>query len=311
MPSFPKHIIRPPESARQLSQIAHDILRKGNALGILPTPIDDLIQAAKIKDESGTQNVIEKFLSSVPANLKSWFLSGIRKLRGIADLRDRAIYVPQDTAPRELFAKSHELGHELIPWHNAFPDNLNPYCKDDDLSLSPDAEKLFDQEANFFAAEIIFQGRLFRERVLSYQASFDAVFLLADQHGASRQATLRKYVEEQDEAVAAITYLPSRCVTDLEGLPLLRKPRLFGSKKFSNKFANILAPQIIQSTHPWAEARRSRQVCEGDIDLYCGPDKIRFSYEVWWNTYNLLVFLRHEPAITRIRKNLYLRVDRG
>lgn len=80
----------------------------------------------------------------------------MRKIRGLADLRDKAIYVPSDKSPRELFVKSHELGHEVIPWHNIESGVPVEIYVDDDASLSHDAERIFDIEANFYAAEVIF-----------------------------------------------------------------------------------------------------------------------------------------------------------
>ena len=92
------------------------------------------------------------------------------------------------------------------------------------FSLQPDTEKLFDAEANFFASELIFQGHRFRTRALDYRPSLDAVFHLADAHGASRQATLRRYVEDHDEMLAVAASLPSRYQTDPAGNPVFRRP---------------------------------------------------------------------------------------
>ena len=92
------------------------------------------------------------------------------------------MYIPANgKAYRVHFAQGHVLGHQVIPWHNVDPAHL-----DDDKSLFGNAQDQFEKEANFFSAEVIFQGHRFRSRARDYSASFDAIFYLADQHGVSR-----------------------------------------------------------------------------------------------------------------------------
>ena len=76
---------------------------------------------------------------------KSIFKGAWQKLRGIADLRDKVTYVPKDShTGRERFAKCHELGHQMIPWHK-----IDPAYLDDAENLSPDVKAVFEQEANW------------------------------------------------------------------------------------------------------------------------------------------------------------------
>lgn len=290
-------LIISPESAPEIIKIADRALRAAGARGKLPTPIEDLIRAAKITDERDAEGVVKRFLSSLNEGRRAFFRSSMQKLRGIADLRERAVYVPSDTAPRERFAKGHELGHQLLYWHHVNTDRESTFYADDDKSLSPWVRDLFDVEANLFSSEVIFQGREFTTLARDYRPSFDAVFLLADLHGASRQATLRRYVEAQDEVLAAISYLPSRYDADEEGHAALRAPRFFGSPRFVQKYGDVQLPTEIGPGHPWGEARRLKEVCEGDIDLDCGGVPIRFWWQAWWNTYTLLVLLRRRPAL--------------
>jgi len=283
------------ESAPEIVKIADRALRAAGARGKLPTPIEDLIRAAKV-DDRDTDGVLRRFLSSLSEGGRAFFRSSIQKVRGIADLRERAVYVPSDTAPRQRFAKGHELGHQLIPWHHIGADKVSSYYQDDDYTLSPLVQDIFDIEANLFSSEIIFQGRQFTQQARDYHPSFDAVFFLADLHGASRQATLRRYIEEQDEMLAGISYLPSR-YTHVDGLPILRAPRIVGSRVFVRKYGSIQLPTAIRPDHPWAEARNSREICRGEIDLDCGGSSVRFEWQAWWNTYALLVLLRRRPAL--------------
>ena len=195
--ALPKQkIVVRPESEPRLSEFAQKLLRRADATGVLPTPLDRLFEIAKVTNIAELPD--ESFLRTLSDKAKGIFKSAKQKLRGIADLRQRATYIPRDSNPaRERFVRAHELGHQVIPWHD-----IDPTYLDNSESLSPDAKATFEQEANFFGAEIIFQGPGFRTLARDYQPSFDAVFVLSDQHAASKQSTAWRFVEEQDEAVA-------------------------------------------------------------------------------------------------------------
>ncbi len=104
-----------PDSQEEVSQIAERMLRAAGAVGKLPTPIDDLVRAAEVVDEAESPGLIERFASMLNEGRRNLFRATLQKLRGIADLRERVVYVPNDTAPRVLFAKAHELGHQVLP----------------------------------------------------------------------------------------------------------------------------------------------------------------------------------------------------
>ena len=285
-----------PDSESEISRIADYLLRKAGVAGKLPTPIEDLIALAGVKDVPDSEAFKEQFLASLPQKARAVFGSAWQKIRGIADLRERAVYVPKTTtAPRLLFAKAHELGHQVISWHK-----LNRAYLDDKRSLTPAAEHLFDIEANFFAAEVIFQGQRFANRVRDYQPSFDAVSLLADEHGASKHATLHRYVEEHDETIAAIPYWPSFYTADENGYPILRAGKVIGSPRFVQKYAGIQLPLEIRTGHEWAAARDAWQVCAGNVRLDCGAGPVNFQWQSWWNKYTLFVLLRRKPAFSLV-----------
>lgn len=287
---------RRPDSEAEIARLADLHLKRAGALGRLPTPLDDLVVAAGLLDVTETETFKEAFLASLPERARAAFNSTWQKVRGIADLRERAVFVPKTTSlPRVLFATGHELGHQVLPWQK-----VNTAFLDDEYSLSPEAEELFDLEANFFAAELIFQGRRFTARVRDYKPSFDAVFVLADEHGASRHATLRRYVEEHDEIIALVPYSPSRYSLDEDGIPTLRRwAKVVGSPRFVQRYSGIQLPAEIRSGHPWVASRDSQQVEEGEITLPCGPGTgaVRFQWQSWWNTYSLLVLLRRRPVL--------------
>lgn len=287
-----------PESAPEIFQIAERALIAAGAKGKLPTPLDDLLGAAKIVTEKDTDGVVQRFLKSLNEQRRSFFQSSLQKLRGIADLRERAVYVPNDKPSRKRFADGHELGHQLLPWHKVIDNGGSRFYHDTDYTLSPNVRELFDVEANLFSSEVIFQGREFTRRARDYQPSFDAVFLLSDTYAASRQATLRRYVQEQDEVLALVSYLPSKFSLDMKGQATLRAPLLFGSPRFIQKYSDIELPSELGNNHPWAEVRDPEKVGDGEMTIRCGGLSVRFWWQAWWNSYSLFVLLRRKPVLS-------------
>lgn len=287
-------------SAGEIRSLADRCLRQAGAIGSLPTPVDALIATAGIENITDPEAFKESFLASLSESAGKIFRSAWQKIRGIADMRERAICVPRTTKEnRDRWAKAHELGHQVIPWQN-----IRPAYKDEDSNLNSDVQDLFEAESNYFASEILFQGERFGSRARDYQPSFEAVFHLADDHGATRHTTLHRFVEEHDETIAAIAYWPSRFTVDKDGFPFLRLGKVVGSPKFLAKYSAVDLPPVLCTGHPWMLERHSSEVFNGDINLACGTGSIRFQWQSWWNQYCLLVLLRRRPLLSVVGRLL-------
>lgn len=294
------HLVPRLASEAEITRSAMLVLRRAGATGHLPTPLDDLISSEEVQDAGEASAWRDRFLASLPRRSRALFEAAWQKIRGIADLRERVVYVPvSSNPPRVQFARAHELGHQVLTWHR-----VNLAYRDDELSLSPEAVELFDAEANFFAAEVIFQGDEFRRRALDLQPSFDAVFWLADAFGASRHATLRRYVEEHDEAIAMFPYWPSLYTVDHMGNPVLRRSKGASSARFREKYGELEPPAELRSGDPWVSARECSSPCDGDITLPCGSKRASFQWHAWWNSHSLLVLLRMRPSLSFIGRSL-------
>lgn len=287
-------LVKRPESEKQLSEIAEDCLRRVDGVGRLPTPLDELIEASKLVEGDDIESSLQKFLKGFTEDLHEGILSTFQKVRGIADLRERAIYTPAEgNHRRRFFTRAHEFGHQIIPWHT-----INTTYLDDGISLSPDAQELFDQEANFLAAEIIFQGCRFARRSRDFAPSFESVFKLADDHGASYHATLWRYVEEHDETIAVVPYWPSRYILDADGHPILKRGRMVGSSRFIEKYSSVEIPTDVDTGDPWVACRELGRTCQGEVSLNCDAAAVKFEWHSWWNQYSLFVLLRRRPSLS-------------
>src|SRR5688572_10049881 len=178
---IPKLYVRP-DSELDVAEKARILLVRSECLGVLPTPIDRLFEVAKVSevelDRSEMLSLWSGFSESAK-RLVTGAMGIISQIRGAADLRKRVIFMPRDDSkPRILFARAHELGHLVLPWHH-----LNEDYLDSDKTLSPRVNHRFEMEANLFAAETFFQGRRFRDMARDYRPDFGSAVELAKVHG--------------------------------------------------------------------------------------------------------------------------------
>jgi hypothetical protein len=282
-----------PDSEAKLSDLSRKLIREADTAGVLPTPLDRLLEVAKVTNIDALPD--DSFLETLSDKMKGFFISAKQKLRGIADLRTRANFIPHDRNARRMqFAKGHELGHQVIPWHR-----IDPAYLDDNESLGPNAKGIFEHEANFFSAETIFQGKNFRNLAREYQPSFNAIFALAERHGATNQATAWRFVEEQDEAIALLQYYPSNAI-DVHGNKVLSIWRSVGSPEFNRRFPAIDLPLTVRTGDVWTAARDLDRVCDGNENLLVDGHGVAFQWLAWWNTYTLFVLLRRKPMLSLV-----------
>lgn len=264
---------------------------------VLPTPLDTLYAAVRVRsynlDLDAPEERLQRALDKAGGALRRAF----QKVRGITDLRERAVYIPRgDTKPRERFVRAHELAHNIIPWQRINdPTSGDEPHVDHTQDLTPEARRLFDKEANFLGADLIYQGERFKDKALNYSASMAATLALADLHGASHQATLWKYAEVQDERILVAMYYPSKYTGN---------PELYmavPSKSFRSRFERLELPKVLPTGHPWRAAIDLGKGVDGDITLPCGSDgEVILRWEARWNRYALLMLLRRRPQLARV-----------
>jgi Zn-dependent peptidase ImmA (M78 family) len=282
-------ILEKPASQREIHEIAQRLLRRTDSIGVLPTPVDRLIALERITDLSEDENFVFNLMRVTKEQGIFAVRSLFQKIQGVADRRRNVIYVdPSQSTCRQLFTRAHELGHLSLEWQRL------PMHVDNQATLSPHVKAIFEREANYFASEVIFQGKNFLLRARDVKPSFDAVFQLADDHGASRHATAHQFIEAQDEAVALVTYWPTKQI-DENGYVVLARPQIVGSSNFAAKYSAIVIPSQLGALHPWTAARQLGQVVSDQMTIPVDGNATSFEWHSWWNTYSLFVLIRRKP----------------
>jgi len=189
---------------------AERALREAGALGVFPTPVEDIMAVAdveEVKDDLLSPGLLAKIRAG--AEMAGGLLKrAASKIMGLFHASAGLVYLDQSLIEvKKRFVRLHESAHGFLPWQRP----LYAVVEDCDKSLDPDAADLFDREANVFASEVLFQLNAFRDMAESRAFEVWTPVRLAKQFNASIYASIRQYVSKNHRACAVV-------VLDMPGL---------------------------------------------------------------------------------------------
>lgn len=204
---------RPDDSiltSEQLSNVqrhANRLLLRACAHGRFPTPISDLMAAAKltvVDDEVLDASLLYRFLRKARTKVAT-LKSALSKVLGLFEPHERLVIIDKIVPPpKRPFVKLHEAGHGFLPHQSG----LYALIHDCEKTLDPDTTDLFEREANVFASEVMFQGEAFAQEARQYNFSKDVPIKLAKKFGASNYAAFRRYVTTNPVACCLVVLNP-------------------------------------------------------------------------------------------------------
>lgn len=281
----------------------------------LPTPVDDLVACLGLVvsrdvtlDESQADffAVQEEYTKALSSTSYSALKSSLRKALGLIDLHDSIIYLDQTVSPqKQTFLKLHEVGHKVLPWQR------DTYLfLDDEKTLSPDVQRLFEREANRFAAEVLFQADRFTHNSRDLPLEIETPLYLAKHYGASAHATIRRYVEVSHRCCSVL--IMRRTQLGSNGEPEFRVAYVVRSPKFARQFEGLGWPARLNDKSPLIRALQSgRQRVKGDGLMLLDRDgrKIECSFHTFQHSHNAfgLVFPLSE-TLRRSRAKIKKRI---
>lgn len=176
---------------RQIGRRAEDALRRADAVGVYPTPMQEVQRAVGVRERIDVAQMPDEVRAKKPP---AW-----RRILGALWFQERTVFVDSnESEARQLFTDGHEATHAMCEWHE-------PTLKlDNEDTLFKHLHGRVEAEANYGASYFIFQGGRFYRRALREQVSIRTPLALASEYGASRHATLHYYVEEHPDAVALL-----------------------------------------------------------------------------------------------------------
>lgn len=253
------------ETQRRVSQIATDLLVKADALGRIPTPLDEVLSAAGLVEPQQSL-LAPELVAQAPSHIQGAISKLLSRVRGLLDRRAREVHLdPTVTSEgKRRFIKGHEIIHQAAPWQ------LDLVHADDDYRLAPDVRFQFELEANFGAAELLFQGKRFTDEAADLEVGMASVVAASQRYHTSIESALWRYVECNREPMLAVVLDPSPISRD----PLRFKRRqLVRSVAFRDRCGDGVWPGTLDATsfrflHEAVAASATRVAVPGEWTLH-------------------------------------------
>jgi hypothetical protein len=245
---------RPDDSLLDLHQLAtvqkyaDRLLREASAIGRYPTPIDDLLAAAKltvVDDEVLNEGTLRQFMQRAKAGLAT-IKSALSKVLGLFESQERLVVIDREAPkPRIPFIKLHEAGHGTIPHQN----KVYRLIHDCEKTLDSDIADLFEREANVFASEVLFQGEGFSLEAHDQSFSIKVPMALKTKYGGSHYATFRRYVITNPHACCVVV-LEKAVYDEDDEFGSAEVRRVVASKSFETIFDSQKLCYTVTGDHP-------------------------------------------------------------
>lgn len=237
--------------AQQLACVqrhADRLLREASAIGRFPTPVDDLLAAAKlvvVDDEVLDENLLRQFMKKAKAGLTT-LKSALSKVLGLFEATDRLVVIDREAPkPRIPFIKLHEAGHGTLPHQS----KVYKLIHDCEKTLDADIADLFEREANVFASEVMFQGAMFSEEAHGQGFNIKVPMKLAKKYGASHYSTFRRYVATNPH-VCCVVVLEKPVYGEDDDFSHAEVRRVVASKSFEKVYDGRILCRTVTEGHP-------------------------------------------------------------
>lgn len=269
-------------------------LADAGATGVFPTPVDQILDAAKI--EVVPMILDEGYLARLRRKAEAAglaLMSALSKVWGVFDPHARVAFIDPETPKEKLpFLKLHEGGHAVLPWQSVF--GIFEDCR---KTLDPDVKAQFEREANVFASDVLFQLDTFACEARDLEFGLKAPLALSKRYGASVYATIRRYVSTSDRLCAVIVFNPPEIAEPFGFVSSLR--RAVVSPTFAARFPNLVWPQSVTpdtalgSLIPFGRMSRPRPI------ILIDADGVRHAFigEAFKTKYQTFVLLQAETTL--------------
>jgi IrrE N-terminal-like domain len=285
-------------SRREIDKHVSHLLLQANAKGRFPTPIHDLMEARKLSKSAPDDSPLAfGSILRAPLGLQRRLTAVAAKVLAVLDRRERIVHVrPDKLEVQQRFNECHEIGHDLCEWH------VEPYYLDGKEQLDLRVTESFEGEANYAAAELLFQADIFKSLARSSTVGMASVVDLATRFGGSIHASFRKYLMELDEPVAGIVM--GRPWRSSNGDTVFPVRHFMATPRFVRDFAFFDAPETRLSSSDLSgleaalcEMTRTGFIGRGTIALQMRTGIIiEVPFELFTNTYNHFLLIHPQRA---------------
>ena len=231
------------------------LLRKADALGQIPTPLEQamevsgLVLAGDIVLEPEMKKKLRQRFGDLVDRALELILGSVR-------FDDHSVYLKPDLHwSKKRFVQAHEISHQIFPWQR----DVYGYL-DDEKRLRSDIYDRYERQANQGAIEILAQGDALRREADDSLLTFGLINELAGRFALSLQATVRRVAEESEHEIALAICYRGRTTGKL--MP----PHLYCSKSFEERFRWQATGRAHSTISPLINTVRFGQVPEQIIE---------------------------------------------
>lgn len=234
------------EQLQAVRQHAFRSLREAGALGTFPTPVSNVMAAAKLiegPEDALDDSFLNKFRAQA-TRLGGVLKRAVSKVLGTIDMRARIVYIDRAVhVIKKVFIRLHEVGHSVLPWQRDL------YCgiEDCEKTLAPEISDAFDREANVFASEVLFQLDGFAIEAADHEFSIKVPLKLGKKYGASAYSSIRQYVSKHDRSCTVLVLDPPVLIED-DGFKCSLR-RVIASPRFQSTFGECPWPEVLTPDH--------------------------------------------------------------
>lgn len=229
--------IATPGSSDEVTQAVKRLLRAAGVRSQLPTPKAEVLACQKLV-ETGDLDLAE-YEATLAEKARHFFHRAKSKVLGILDRRSKIVYVDSHVhESRKLFVTYHEVTHSILKWQRI------SLTQEDDATLSPECKDMFEAEANYGAADILFQCDRFENETRDYELSLESALHLSKKYDASCHATLRRFVERNHRPCLLMILAPTS-MEHQDGLKSYYVVYSIPSGQFVYEFGDELNPTFV------------------------------------------------------------------
>ncbi|SDP90852.1 protein of unknown function [Rhodoferax sp. OV413] len=281
------------------------LLDRSGSWGRFPTPVDDVLSAAKLTlapISAFDETAVQRYIRHAGVEAGRFLKKALDKVLGIFDVHADVIHIDESVNnEKQTFLKLHETGHKEIPHQS----RLYQWIQDCSKHLSPEAADLFEREANTFASIVLFQDDTFSNITAEYEFGIKVPIKYSKKFGASVYASIREYVRHNHRACAVIVLEPTEYNKTLGVCAKVRRVQC--SSNFDAKFKTFAPPQMLTALDelskliPLGKARMSKPAGFGLLDDR--GDTHEFIGEGFATPYNTFILIH---AVTTLSSKIFI-----
>ena len=192
---------------------------------------------------------------------------------------------------KHRWSEGHEIGHSIIPWHEAV------MLGDNSLTLNPICQEEVEAEANFAAGRLLFLRERFTEEARSLEPSIEAIQALKEIFGSTLSTTLYRVVESfgaDRPLVGMISGHPHAIRRRKDFDPSSPCRHFIQSPAFKRHFGKISDVQLFRDVSGYCGAQGGGPLGEDELLLTDdNGDRHHFHFETFFNRYDALTLGRY------------------